>query len=100
MNTRTLFATATSLFLVAGIALAQENTITFPVAELGGCESKEACHAYCENPANHEACISFAEAHGLMSEEEIAIARKIGTQTGPGGCVGLQCKAYCDSEEY
>ncbi|OGG76686.1 hypothetical protein A3B35_00385 [Candidatus Kaiserbacteria bacterium RIFCSPLOWO2_01_FULL_54_24] len=91
---------AVGAFFIAGAAFAQENSVTFPIPELGGCTSKEACKTYCEESANHEPCIAFAEAHNLMSAEEVAIARKIGNAKGPGGCVGLACKTYCGSEEH
>src|SRR3989338_5497866 len=84
--------------LLAGVVFAQESTITFPIPELGNCTSKEQCKTYCDDPANHEPCISLAESHGIMSAEEVKIARTIGTQKGRGGCVGLQCKTYCDEE--
>ena len=80
--------------LLAGVVFAQESTVTFPVPELGNCTSKEQCKTYCDDPINHNSCISFAESHGLMNEEEVKIARAIGTQKGPGGGVGLQCKKY------
>src|SRR3989338_8382274 len=86
---------ALALFLAASVAFAQEQNIAFPVAELGGCESKEQCKAYCDNPAHIEACVSFAEAHGLMSSDEAAQARKFAGQTGPGGCMGSECRRYC-----
>src|SRR3989344_1244452 len=108
MKTKTLITTAAmSVLFAAGVVFAQEapssrsgQAITFPVVELGGCESKEACHRYCEDPANHEACIDFAEKHNLISEDEITIARKIGTEKGPGGCVGLACKTYCEDDAH
>src|SRR3989338_11682344 len=95
-----LASAVAGILLAAGVAFAQEDAIAFPVAELGNCASKEACHRYCEDPANHDACISFAESHNLMSKEEIAIARKIGKEKGPGGCAGVQCKAHCDDDEH
>ena len=75
---------AVGMILIAGVAFAQEDTITFPIPELGGCTSKEACHTYCEDPANTQACITFAEKNNLMSTEEAKMARKIGNEKGPG----------------
>jgi hypothetical protein len=84
-------------------ALARElpPEVTFPIAELGNCESKEACKSFCDIPENAEPCLDFAEAHDLIPPEEIEMARKmlkiVGTTGGPGGCWGQEeCQAYCD----
>ena len=74
--------------------------ITFPVAELGNCGSKEKCKAYCEEPGNMEACIAFAEKHSLMSKEEASRAKqfsgKLRTAGGPGGCRSpKECETFC-----
>lgn len=86
---------------VEHIATEAEKSIAFPVAELGNCENKQACKEYCNSPDNIEACVAFAESHGLMKKEEAAVAKKfarsITTHGGPGGCTGPQsCKAYCE----
>jgi len=79
------------VFVFLGIlVLAQELPgVTYPVAELGNCGSRAECEAYCDLPENMEACLDFAEAHGLISPEEAAMARKmleLGVTAGPGGC--------------
>lgn len=89
--------------IVAVPALAQERSapnIQFPVAELGNCTSEVTCKRYCDDPAHIEACIAFAEAHGLMSREERAVARRFAAAgfEGPGGCNSREsCEAYCDN---
>lgn len=94
-------ALAVAAFLVffAFGASAQENTISFPIAELGGCSSKAACHQYCDDLAHVNECVAFAEKHGLMSAEEAQEARefsKLGGK-GPGGCTSKDsCEAYCE----
>lgn len=88
------------IVLAASIAFAQEPNITFPIAELGGCSSKEECKAYCDTPANALSCVSFAETNGLMSSEEAAEARKFAGQTGPGGCMGSECRNYCSDSAH
>ena len=92
-----------NLFLVAllvGAGLAQAQTqnlsITFPIADLGNCDSKDECKQYCNDPVHQDACFSFAETHGLMSKNEIKEARKFSGMKGPGGCTGSDCKTYCD----
>lgn len=78
-----------------------EANIIFPVVELGGCEDKRACKAYCDDPAHLVECVDFAEKHGLMKREEAARARKFGGRVvqgvgGPGGCRSHQeCERYC-----
>src|SRR3989344_4891064 len=97
-----LVAFVIALALVA-FANAQESTVTFPVAELGGCESKGACKAYCDEPGHFKACFAFAKAHDLLpeedrdrSEEEIEKFAQIMQKGGPGGCTSHEsCEAYC-----
>lgn len=68
----------------------------FPIAELGNCASKDACHAYCEDSTHREACFTYAQTHGLMSKEKVAAARVILGKKGPGGCSSAEsCRAYC-----
>ena len=95
MTHRHILAPLAGILLAAGIAFAQEQSITFPIAELGGCNSKAECKTYCDAPENNERCLTFAEANGLMSKEETEQARKFVDQTGPGGCRGNECRSYC-----
>jgi hypothetical protein len=99
---RTLIVSgALAAFFAASIAFADTasttatTAVTFPVAELGSCASKEACKAYCDVESHRDACLSFAESHGLMKKEDTDKARLILKLKGPGGCVGLACKTYC-----
>ncbi|MCR4313692.1 MAG: hypothetical protein NUV84_00390 [Candidatus Uhrbacteria bacterium] len=83
-----------ALQVVAGF-----EDVSYPVAELGSCDSKEACFTYCGEPTNYDACISYAEANDLLPEEEIETYRD--TQValeggGPGGCSDeVSCEGYC-----
>ncbi|MFY9493394.1 MAG: hypothetical protein WAP55_02885 [Minisyncoccia bacterium] len=62
----------------------------------GGCRSKEACEAYCEDEANLESCANFAIEAGLMAPEEAEMFRKTGGK-GPGGCRGRDgCEDFCN----
>lgn len=96
----TLAIFAISVFAIT-LALAQsEPNIQFPVAELGNCESKEACHQYCDVPANQAACLDFAEKHNLMSRNEVSHARKFiaAGSRGPGGCTSKEtCERFCNN---
>lgn len=86
------------------LVLAQQDDpfskIVYPVAELGNCQDKNTCQAYCDKPENMSPCLDFAEAHDLVPEKEIKMARKMlaaGQTSGPGGCQGqAQCGTYCD----
>ncbi len=74
--------------------------IQFPIAELGNCENKSACHTYCSDTANIDACVLFAKTHGLMNKDEATSAKKFKDQLqstgGPGGCkTPEECHAFC-----
>lgn len=85
--------------------ISEETTlqgITFPVAELGNCSSKDECKEYCNDPANMEACIAFAETHGLMNKTEVQRAKKFRTTLergeSPGGCrTPDECEQLCSN---
>ena len=89
-----------ALFAIAVSMYAQENTIVYPIPELGNCENKNACRTYCDDSAHLAECITFAEEHDLMNAEEVARARKFANlleeRAGPGGCTSENtCEAYC-----
>lgn len=99
---------ASVVFLTAGVALGQDvpssdasstagnlPQIAFPISELGNCASKDKCRMYCEGSTHTDACLSFAQTHGLMKSDDIQKARTFLTLKGPGGCTGEACKAYC-----
>ena len=75
--------------------------ITYPVAELGNCNSKGECHAYCEDPTNMESCIDFAQKRGLMNDTQATRASRFAKQLrsgeGPLGCQNpAECKQVCN----
>lgn len=77
-------------------------SITFPVAELGGCTSKAECKSYCDDTAHMDACVTFAEKHGLMNKSEVQRAKKFAGQLksggGPGGCRSpRECDSFCSN---
>ncbi len=91
-------------FLIINSAFAQDTAtkadIQYPVEELGSCVNEASCKKYCDKPENIEACISFAQKNGLMTQEEIIIAKKfIATDNSqkPGNCTTKDsCKEYCN----
>src|SRR3989344_5023830 len=86
-------------FIYSTRAVAQESQISFPVAELGNCENKEACKKYCDKPGNSNICLDFARKNKLMNDDEIKVAESILSKGGgPGGCTSKsECEAYCDN---
>lgn len=115
---RTL-AVLSLMFGGASIALAEENSpestatattvaststmskVTFPIAELGNCSSRETCKAYCEQDANKSACLAYAQKVGLMSKEKVAAAKMVISKKGPGNCSSKDsCIAYCSDSSH
>ena len=79
----------------AGNALAQNvSNIEFPIADLGNCASEEECKTFCDDPANVNSCVAWAESHGMQAERPEASVPEEG---GPGGCTSKEeCRAYCE----
>src|SRR5689334_18491712 len=93
-----------SLLMWGALAFAQTNEtatnetpkLTFPIAELGDCESKQACKLYCDAASHRDACFAYAKKVGLMSNEKVEAAKLLLSKKGPGGCNSKDsCKAYC-----
>lgn len=67
----------------------------------GGCTSEFECESYCGDLTHIDECLSFAQEHGLMSEEELAEAQQVQAAlsagyTLPGGCTDeVSCESYC-----
>jgi hypothetical protein len=66
----------------------------------GGCRTPQECRSFCSNLANIEACVKFAEEHGVKDKnvEEgkkiLAYLRAGGAL--PGGCTSKEsCEKYC-----
>jgi hypothetical protein len=69
------------------------------------CQGKEACDAYCSEPANMEVCMTFAIEAGLMSPQEQAESKRMleAIKKGvlPPKCGGREeCDIYCSQEEH
>jgi hypothetical protein len=78
--------------------------ITFPVSTLGNCADLQSCKAYCEDPVNKEACISFAKSKGFYKEppkSEGNVRSKLILEKAKVelGCNTEQdCKALCQDQ--
>jgi len=91
--------------LISGVIMAQvPSDISYPIPELGNCESQSACKIYCDDSSHVEKCINFALEQGIMSEEEANQAQTMTRameQGGPGGCISeTECNAYCDNNTH
>lgn len=102
-----IFFAAVLIVNAQGISPRGEATakITFPVAELGNCGSKEECKAYCNITENIPACTAFAEKNGLIKKEDKdkadQFSKQIKTNGGPGGCTdNKSCQAYCSDQSH
>lgn len=61
----------------------------------GQCSTRAACDTYCSDNAHFDECLAFGERVGLLSEEEIELAKKV-KGFGPGGCRSRDaCEAFC-----
>ncbi len=81
-------------------ASASLEDISYPIAELDNCDSQEACFAYCDEPDHFDACIAFADANDLLTDEDIqkyeTAEEALAQNGGPGGCTDqAACEAYC-----
>lgn len=110
MRTKILFtllvvssiAVTSTLFFSTTLAQEVVNTgsVRYPVEELGNCRDKAACKAYCDEPEHTEACLSFAEKKGLMSQKEVQTAKRFldTEKERPGGCGSEDtCEEYCSA---
>ncbi len=97
MKTKFLILIIIGVLIISSVILAAD--IQYPVAELGNCENKTDCRAYCNELKNTEDCLDFARKNNLMSEDEIERAERFlaASGEGPGGCAGEdECKEYCN----
>lgn len=77
------------------------TSLSYPIAELGNCQSEEDCSNYCDNEENVSKCTDFAVKKGLMTQEESDLAKNAAdTNNGPGGCGDIKsCASFCDNSE-
>lgn len=120
------FITLIMLFLMAGVAGAQskpfqddngdgindldQNTesgdpevrakiygVTFPIAELGNCQSYYDCRNYCEDPVNSSACLNFGKKKGFYKDEQELPKKEILEKAKKElGCDSNEtCRSFC-----
>ena len=95
--------TITLAFLLSPRAYAQSPApLVFPIVELGNCENKAACKAYCDLNTHQTACQAFAKEHGLENKAspnlpETTLLQKARESLG---CADLaSCKTMCSLKE-
>jgi hypothetical protein len=72
------------------------SKLTYPIADLGNCDSREACKLYCDTSSHRDACFAYAQKAGLMTKEKIDTAKLVLSKKGPGSCGSRQeCVSYC-----
>lgn len=77
--------------------------ITFPIAQLGNCADLAACKAYCDDEANKEACLTFAENKGIGKNRKklnsITRSTLLRAREELGCSTDQECKTFCKLEE-
>jgi hypothetical protein len=101
LNLRSFLITAFVLVLTtgAGVLYAQQEAleVEFPIPELGNCGSESECRVYCDDASNIDACLLWAEGHGI----DIKDSSDVPPEGGPGGCISEdECRAYCDEPSH
>ncbi len=71
----------------------------------GGCNGKESCENFCNDIANIDDCVSFAEKNDLMPQEELKEAKMVQAAikrgVKPPSCNGKKaCDTYCEDSDH
>lgn len=74
----------------------------YPIAELGNCNSKAACFAYCEDAANTEICAMVSFRNGMMTADQLKQSLTLVSYIKSGyfaNCNNINsCAKLCDLE--
>ncbi len=78
------------------VKIAVQGGAKFP----GGCKNKSDCEVYCGDANHTEECLTFAESAGILSQDELAGAKKfleaVKKGVKPPACRGKEsCDKYC-----
>ncbi len=89
----------------ASSTIVSPSSLQYPIAALGNCGSVNDCRTYCNNPANENACLAFAEQNHLMTQEQVRRAQSFLSliQSGgtPGNCSSAgECRTYCSDSSH
>ena len=85
----------------SGEVTAKKYNITFPVAELGNCNSIIECKAYCADSTHQDACVAFAKKKRFYKENQSnskiqSLIEKAKLELGCSSAA--ECKAFCSKE--
>lgn len=89
------------VFLTPRVHAQTPVPLVFPIAELGNCENKIACKAFCDLSANQTVCQTYARAHGLEKKESSTPASTVLKEAQASlGCQDLiSCQTTCSKSE-
>ncbi len=75
--------------------------LTYPIAELGNCNSANECFLYCAKPLNQQKCLDYAKKHGLIRQEtNPKLQKAIEAAKTELGCNSKEtCRDFCNQEE-
>lgn len=83
-------------------AVAQKYSISFPIAELGNCDSISSCKAYCDDSSHLDACVAFAKSKGFYRTPATPNPNQNATleaaKTELGCSSEDECKAFCSQQ--
>lgn len=85
-----------------GSDVARKYGLTFPVSELGNCNSLDECKTYCSDLANKETCIALAKRKGFYKEQEAKVRQTeiLDAAKVELGCATEgECKTFCGEQE-
>ena len=81
-----------------GSAAPPAVALVFPIEELNGCESMEACTNYCEDPVNYNSCSDFAKKQGFYQDDQTQYGDEefwTDAQTELGCNSSEACSSFC-----
>lgn len=82
--------------------MAKKHGVTFPIAELGGCNNYSECRTFCEDPVNYTTCVDFAKKKGFYKEDATQTRKDEMLEEAKKelGCTSFEsCQTFCHQEE-
>ncbi|EKD65698.1 MAG: hypothetical protein ACD_50C00012G0003, partial [uncultured bacterium] len=86
----------------ASPSAAPSNAVTFPIPDLGNCENKGECLAFCDDPVNYNSCVEFAKQKNFYIPDKVLSADETlwkQTQTDLGCNSQESCLNLCSQPE-